>query len=530
MKPSKLAAITAGVVVALIVGAIAYVTATFDAARVKAELGKAVHDKTQRTLRIDGDLSLSFWPNVGVEVGKVSLSEFRSDREFAAVDHARVSVAALPLLARRVVVDAVELDGARATLVKHKDGTLNIADLMAKDKAKEEPEGSALQVAIAAIRVADMRLVWRDEQSGRSSTLTGRLEAALASRSAKGEAKLRLDESNIALKFEIAPLAPPSVGFDLDIDRIDVDRYLPPAGRSAEKKDGAGGDGGGGRIDLSALKTLNAHGNVHVGHLQFGKVRASDVKLKLTAADGKLDVAPHSMNLYDGRLAGELSVNASGNRVALREALTGVSINPLMRDAAGRDLIEGCGDVHLDLNTHGDTVAAMKKALGGTAAVVLRDGALKGINLAKSFREMKAMVSRRQNAIEQARATDKTDFSEMTASFRIANGVAHNDDLMAKSPFLRLGGSGDIDIGNGRVDYLAKASVVGTSGGQGAKELGELQGVTVPVRVSGPFDGLSYRIEYGAVVDGALKAKVEETTQELKQRAGSELLKGLFGK
>ena len=35
----------------------------------------------------------------------------------------------------------------------------------------------------------------------------------------------------------------------------------------------------------------------------------------------------------------------------------------------------------------------------------------------------------------------KTDFSEMSASFKIAGGVAQNDDLKAQSPFLRLGGA-----------------------------------------------------------------------------------------
>jgi AsmA protein len=223
-------------------------------------------------------------------------------------------------------------------------------------------------------------------------------------------------------------------------------------------------------------------------------------------------------------------VNADGNVVAMRENLVGVSINPLMKDLADKDLIEGHGDVRLDISTRGNTVAAMKKALGGSAAVALRDGAIKGINLAQSFREAKALISGKQDAIQQARISDKTDFTEMTASFRITNGVARNDDLAAKSPFLRLGGSGDIDIGNGRLDYLAKASVVGTSGGQGAKGLDQLQGVTIPVRATGPFDKLSYKIEYGAIAEGALKAKVDEKKEELKQRAKDELLKGLFGK
>jgi AsmA protein len=161
----------------------------------------------------------------------------------------------------------------------------------------------------------------------------------------------------------------------------------------------------------------------------------------------------------------------------------------------------------------------MKKGLAGVASVAIKNGALKGINLAKSFRELKAQFSAKQDAVQKAKMDDKTDFSELTASFRIAGGVARNNDLAAKSPFLRLAGAGDIDIGNSRLDYLAKASVVATSGGQGAKDLEHLKGVTVPVRVSGPFDALTYKLEIASLARESVKARVEEKKQEVKERA-----------
>jgi AsmA protein len=669
MKLIKYAAIGLGVVLVLVAGIVAYVSATFDSARLKAELAQVVQEKKQRALKIDGDVALSFWPNVGVRLGKASLSEHASDKQFAAIDGARVSVALLPLLSKQIVVNTIELDGVQATLIKRKDGTLNIDDLLSKDKQESSP----VQVDIAGIKVTNAQLTWRDEQSGQTSTisgldlatgpvavdtgrqsyqveglklaakgkvgddnfeltlaapklayapgnaggervtlsaklsggghaltatltasgiagsaealkidkleldanakqdkadvalklntamdallaqkivsldkiagqleiadarmpmksvklpLNGRLHADLAKPTVDGALSTQFDESKIALKFDVTRFSPPAVGFDLAIDQIDVDKYLPPAKPGEEKKDGKAGEEG--RIDLSALKGLNLNGEVRIGKLQVANVKASNVKLNVRAAGGKLDIAPHAMNLYGGSLAGALSVNANGNALALRENLAGVDINPLMKDLANKDLIEGRGNVQLDLTSHGATVAEMKKALGGSASVALKDGALKGINLAQTFRELKANFSARQDAVQQAKATDKTDFSELTASFRIANGVAHNDDLSAKSPFLRLSGAGDIDVGNSRVDYLAKASVVGTSGGQGAKDLEQLKGLTVPVRVTGPFDRLSYKLEIAGLAQEAVKAKVEEKKEELKQRAGQELLKGLF--
>jgi AsmA protein len=87
-----------------------------------------------------------------------------------------------------------------------------------------------------------------------------------------------------------------------------------------------------------------------------------------------------------------------------------------------------------------------------------------------------------------------------------------------KSPFIRLGGAGDIDVGAGQMNYLAKATVVASGEGQGGAELGQLKGVSVPVRVSGAFESLSYKIEWGAMLEDATKAKVEEKKAELKAK------------
>ena len=243
------------------------------------------------------------------------------------------------------------------------------------------------------------------------------------------------------------------------------------------------------------------------------------------------------MNLDEGGSSGSLSLIAAGNHLDLKQDLTGSSINPLMKDLADKDLLEGRGNVALDVSSQGGSVDAMKKALAGTASLSLKDGAIKGINLAQSMRDIKAKLGTLQGKAEgttqKARAGEKTDFSELTASLKIANGVARNDDLALKSPFLRLTGAGDIDIGAGRVDYLAKATLVNTSSGQGGKEADKVKGLTVPVRVTGPFEALSYKLELGDLAADMAKAKLDEKKDEIKAKGESKLrdkLKGLFGK
>ncbi|BAO27957.1 AsmA family protein [Sulfuritalea hydrogenivorans] len=644
MKVLRILGITLGLLLALLAAGVGVLYALFDGEKIKAEASRTVLEKTQRRLDIAGTLELSIWPDVSIRVGRLTLSERGGKEEFLALDSARVAVAVMPLLSKQVRVRRIEVDGLKATVVKRKDGTLNIADLMGgnEERSRVGAGGTAstpLQIDIAGIKVANAQFTWRDEKSGGTAALSrldfgtgrvqadsakqalaidalslaatfadgastaavklglsaidgnaqdlkigkltldldaksgetalkahldspvaaklaaqtfaleqiagsidlanprmpmkqlklplgGSLRADLAQQTAALELATQFDESKIATKLRVAKFAPLALGFDLDIDQLNVDKYLPPkqAEDKAAKED---------KLDFSALKGLDVNGAIRIGALQVSKLKLAKLNAKIAIAGGRLDVSPLTLNLYEGAASGSLSLNAAGNSLALKQNLSGISINPLMKDLADKDLLEGRGTVALDVTSRGDSVAAMKKALAGSAAVSLKDGAIKGINLAQSLRDLKGKLGAKQDETQQAKAGDQTDFSELTASLKIANGIARNDDLAMKSPFLRLSGAGDIDIGGGQMNYVAKASVVGTSAGQGGKEVDQLKGVTVPVRVSGPFDKLAYQIEFGSLVSDAAKTKVEAKKEEVKARVeekAKDKLKGLFGK
>jgi AsmA protein len=363
----------------------------------------------------------------------------------------------------------------------------------------------------------------------------------------------RLDESNVQARMDVTDFSPFAFSFDVNADRLDVDRYLPPKDRAANRKpataaaapapagaapaNAAGVDKRAEQpIDLAALKNLNASGTVRVGALTISHVDLARVNVGVKAARGRLDLDPIAANLYQGSLSGSARVVADDNAYTVRNRLENVSVGPLLRDLADVGLVDGRGNVTLDLGSRGTTADALKRNLAGNAAVVLRDGAVNGVNLAEIFRLVKAALGSRTAVEQLARGPDKTDFSDLSASFTIRNGVAHNEDLVARSPFFRVAGSGDIDLGAATVDYTARASIVDTAGGQGGKELGELRGVTVPVRVTGPFDRLALKVDVGAL---ALDAATQEVTRRLEERVlgkpgnGGGLgdaLRGLFGK
>ncbi len=585
MKVLKTLLLVAGGIVALIVLVIAIVAATFDPNKYKPEIVAAVKDKTGRTLAIEGNLSLSFFPSIGISVGKASLSEANGGRTFARVEQAKISLALLPLLSRQVVVDRVTLSGLTLDLVQRKGGKTNFEDLSgaagsAPAGPKQAPQRGAMRLDIAGIELRSSAISWHDEASGNrfkasvAEFKTGRIASGVPGKlslSARLEAtqpkadiqiklsggyRLDLEKQSFALSgldLKISDVAgstapptslqgnvefdssPQAIRFDLSVDQLDLDRTLPPpakAGASAAKGSPGGGTpssaASGTRpeepIDLSALKGLNLKGGLQVDRLVASNVKMEKVNLGIQAAGGRVELEPLSASLYQGNLKGSASVNANTNRFSMKAQLGGVAIGPLLRDALNNNLLEGRGDVALDVQTGGASVSAMKKTLSGTAKLALRDSGLKGVNLGELLRKAKSLRGSNPPPEQGASPAERTDFTELEASFVIKNGIAHNEDLSAKSPLLRLAGSGDIDIGANSIDYLVKASVVASSAGQGGKELAELRGVTVPVKITGPLDAPRFRADLGAAAGDAVKQRAEE---KLKERV-QDRLKGLL--
>ena len=280
-------------------------------------------------------------------------------------------------------------------------------------------------------------------------------------------------------------------------------------------------------IDLSGLRALNATVKLQAGVLKYQPYVVRDLLASATLAGGRLQVAPLSLKTWDGSLVAQLTADAGSapaqQRIAVQATAQNILIQSLLKDVAQTDLLDGRGQLKLDVTTGGASVHALKAALNGTAALQLRDGAIKGINLAQQLRQVKALLSTRQDASQQARQTEQTDFSELSASFQIRNGVADNRDLDLKSPFLRLSGAGTVDLPKSRLDYTARTTLTGTAKGQGGADLAALQGLVVPVRLSGPLDALGWRIVWSDVALGGAGNTLKQAGDQLKTKAEERL-------
>jgi AsmA protein len=444
---------------------------------------------------------------------------------------AKIAAPRIEITADKATGEAVTADFKLKGPQRSTEVALKLGGVQGSAKALVLPSISA-QIALSG---ADMPKAFKVDVSGSA-------RADLEKQTASAELTAKVDESTIQTKLALAKFSPPAYVFDVNVDRLNLDQYFPPKPKAAAQGP-AGKEGGKSEpskaedspVDLSAIKDLNANGKIAFGTLQMKGLKLANLKAEVKAANGRLDVSPHSANLYEGSLAGALSLQANGNRVALKKTLTNVSVGPLLRDVAQQDRLEGRGTVVLDVAGAGATVNTIKKSLDGTAKVNLKDGAIKGIDIAGLLNKVKSLGGKSEEGT--ANSKEETKFTELNATFTIKNGVATSKDLDVKAPLIRIGGAGDIDLGNSSLNYVVKASVVASAKGQGGAGLEQLAGLTVPVKLSGPFDAMKYQVDYGAVGADLAKSKIGERAKEVieknKDKVGEQVrdrLKGLLGR
>ncbi|WMW81406.1 AsmA family protein [Undibacterium cyanobacteriorum] len=712
-------AIFLGIVILLIGALLAYLALVFDPNSFKTQLSQLAQDKYQRSLRIDGDIKLRFFPKIGVDLNQLTLSEHQSAQNFASLGQARVSLAVLPLIRKKLVVDQVVVRDLQVRLSRDVDGKTNVDDFLKQNEAMPASSNSqakqnsplefnidGIEIKNAKLRLEDRKnnligdilsfdlttgkiggesrspiqlkthialqqprldahldlqselelnlaaqafllrdltsqiqtktgaetlqlklkskqLGYRSQQlvsdntqleaqlsgaeslhlkiaSGKleSSTTPWRLdqlslnveqnkngairqfnlstsptwrnveqELTLAQLQAeilikdpqlmqkeirvplKGEASLKLgekqfrttiqtqfDESKADIALALKNFSNPSIDFKIDIDQFNLDRYVKnevqdhPSNAEQTKSP----------LNLKWIEPLQVRGNIALHRLQVKNLKMSEISLPIAIEGGVINLNPIRAQLYQGNLNGKIRVS-SDNQISLEQSLSNININPLIQDFLRKDILEGRGSIDLALQTHGRLPEEFKRHLNGKLAVKLNDGAVKGINVAKSLRDFKAKISGRSDQQQNANQQEKTDFTAMSASMQFVNGIGNSKDLDMKSPFLRIGGSGDVDLPASKVDYTAKVVVVNTATGQDGADLAQLKDISIPIRLSGPFDHIQYQILFSQIGSDALKAAfkakaapaIEEKKQELKQKVNDQLkdkLKGFLSK
>ncbi|HVT35956.1 MAG TPA: AsmA family protein [Nevskiaceae bacterium] len=323
---------------------------------------------------------------------------------------------------------------------------------------------------------------------------------------------LKLDQTTASGSIDVRDFATADIRFALKVDQFDADRYSSPRGKAqaqAEKKPVDSKTLNETELPLDAIADLNAQGTLDVGQLKVSGLTLTGASVKLDGARGQVKNLDVGAKLYSGSITMHTKVTPGAKpQLATATKLAGLQTGPFLHDFMGKDILSGVGNFDLDVSGSGKTVGDLRKSLDGNVALKLDNAVVKGFNMAAILRKGQALLAGNSNYQESA--PEETDFSAISATGKIANGVLTSNDLAGASPAFRLAGAGKVDLANETIDYLVKPTIVETSTGQNGKSLDQLRGVTIPIQVSGTFSAPSYKLDVASALQQKALSKVNE--------------------
>lgn len=309
----------------------------------------------------------------------------------------------------------------------------------------------------------------------------------------------QLDQNRLTGEADITIADPPRVtarlnGGDLDLSQIaDSEGSGGGGSASAQSSDGWSKD----PIDASALALANASirlqaSSIAVPGMTFG---TSDLTLDLDRSRAVLKM--HPATLFDGQLNGQVVAN---NRNGLS-----VGGNVQAKDIDLKQALETLGDIErlsgkasgsLQFLGVGQTEDQIMRSLSGQGDISVGKGVISGFDLDR-------LMGRGSGS------GGTTVFNSLTASFTMKNGDLNNDDLLMKLDNFRADGKGRVGIGKRDIDYLFTPVALRANSGEG---------ISVPVRIKGPWSNPSIRPDLTKVIEAAAEGKVKELEDDAKQK------------
>jgi uncharacterized protein involved in outer membrane biogenesis len=345
---------------------------------------------------------------------------------------------------------------------------------------------------------------------------------------------LTLDETTARFSMNAAAFSPPNLSFDLGLDRIDLDRYLPPSAETGPKAGTGAPPASGPVMDYAPLRQMRVDGAFRADAVTVRGLELAGIRLKIFGEEGIFRLDPLNVNLYRGSMSMTGRADVTGPEPLSRADLSvrGVALGPLLADAADSDLVTGSLDASANLSARGGQPDALARSLNGAADLRLSDGRIKGLNLVNMARNLEAAFQNAE-ARETGQADLGTEFTALNVALALENGRATVTEGRLTSPVMEADAGGSLHLAERTLDLRVTPTFIQPVGGRNA--------VAVPVAIGGTFDRPRYRpdlanlirIDPQKTVDAILEDPekgVKDLLNEQKDRIRSILLPGRDGK
>ena len=337
--------------------------------------------------------------------------------------------------------------------------------------------------------------------------------------------RMELDRSTMTGSMSVPMTESGFLEFDLGVDAIVLDAYMAPAddADAAADQDAAPVE-----IPAELIRALNVRGNFRIDKASLTGLEFSNLRLGVNSAGGKLRLNPLAADFYDGGYSGDVQIDASSDVpfVSTNERIENVNLGSMMKAMYDVGNITGTISGHFALQGAGRTADDIQQDLDGTIAIALADGALEGTDIWYQLRRARAMF--RQEAPPEPTLPARTEFSSISATGNVVDGLFTNNDFRADLPFLQLTGGGTANIVSREIDYAMDVRVLDRPefmAGATEEELADFTETVVPIRITGLMSAPKITPD----IEGIFRAQVEQALDEKKNELRDQLMDRLLG-
>ena len=354
--------------------------------------------------------------------------------------------------------------------------------------------------------------------------------------------QLQLDSFTLDGNFRMSSIDRGDMQFSFTGNDLNLDNYLPPATEDAEASDEEQPSDSeqppSGKehplIPEEMLRGLDLDGSMKLASLTIAKFIFEQPSLDIKAAQGKQEVNIGS-RFYQGTIdmKSNLDVRQSGNpKMAASAELKNISLEALSKPIPDLASLQGDVNAGMKVHTQGQYASVLTKNLNGNIEFKIDKGVFTDANFDKMVCEGVAKIRKKE-----LRATDwgsSTEFTDLSGTFVIKNGIASNDNLIAALAYMNLKGDGYVNLVDRQLDYHMGLNIRGEEAPDSdpACQINkEYVNVTWPVRCHGDLGDLKCGIDVkrltetiAEIAENRLKKKIEDKVQG----PVKDLLKGFF--
>ncbi|MBI1339587.1 AsmA family protein [bacterium] len=363
-----------------------------------------------------------------------------------------------------------------------------------------------------------------DGPAYRSFALSGDMSGSATDLKLSG-ATLNFDDITATGDAALAFSGKPRLTGKLKTGPIDITPYAAASGAPATETPQPGW--GSEPLDLSPLTLVDADLSLDAQALKYQKFAFGPSRLLVSLDGGKLVANLEQTSLFGGAGGARIVADASQRTpaIAIDADLKGLSLKPFLGAAADFDLLEGAGDLKVNIAGAGGSLDALMASLAGEGKFTFAEGVMKGVDIPALARTARDSLAARSIPLNAFGRNAETRFRNLKASFAMSDGVAAMSDMTFSGAGFSVSGGGALDIGKQSLSFSLFPEFTDKTAG--------VEGFGLPIKFAGGWSGVDVSFDFDWLIkraEGQLRERASARIDtELRRQLGGDLSSILLG-